>query len=121
MTWSIVSSGANRLLGMTRCAGRSAFLSNAFGFVCLAIFSPNRGILSPGALPNQRNGPSDRVSGSKNIEDTGGGPLEQFDARGHVRTPCPSVARLELHVTGQPPEFQRQIIAAAVDLRPQDL
>jgi hypothetical protein len=44
------------------------FFSTAFGFVCLAIFSPNRGILSPGALPNQRSGPSDRVSGSKNIQ-----------------------------------------------------
>src|SRR5450759_4517850 len=68
MTWSIVSSVVNRLLGMTRCAGRSALFSIAFGFVCLAIFSPNRGILSPGALPNQRNGPSRRVSGSKNIQ-----------------------------------------------------
>src|SRR2546430_1208211 len=64
MTWSIVSSVVNRLLAMARCAGRSAFFSIAFGFVCLAIFSPNRGIFSPGVLPNQRNGPSDRVSGS---------------------------------------------------------
>ena len=42
MTSSIVSRGAKRLLGMTRWAGRSAFSSFALGFVCLAIFSPNR-------------------------------------------------------------------------------
>jgi hypothetical protein len=39
MTASIVSSFAKRLLGMTRCAGRSAFSSIALGFVCLAIFT----------------------------------------------------------------------------------
>jgi hypothetical protein len=37
----------------------------------------------------------------------GGGPPEQFDACGHVRAPCPPVARLELHVPGQASEFQR--------------
>jgi aryl-alcohol dehydrogenase-like predicted oxidoreductase len=36
MTASIVSSFAKRLLGMTRCSGRSAFSSIALGFVCLA-------------------------------------------------------------------------------------
>src|SRR4030088_3496943 len=68
MTSSIVPSVVKRFLAMTRCAGRSAFLSIALGFVCLAIFSPNGGILSPAAPPNQRNGPSDKVSGSKNIQ-----------------------------------------------------
>jgi len=68
MTSSIVSSVEKRLLGMTRWARRSAFSSFALGLVCLAIFSPNGGILSPGAPPNQRNGPSERVSGSKNTQ-----------------------------------------------------
>ncbi len=63
---SIESSVANRLLAMMRCAGRSAFFSIPFGLVCLATVSPNAGIFSPGAPPNQRNGPSDKVSGSKN-------------------------------------------------------
>jgi hypothetical protein len=62
MTSSIVSSVEKRLLGMMRWAGRSAFSSFALGFVYLAIFSPNGGILSPRAPPNQRNGPSERVS-----------------------------------------------------------
>src|SRR5258706_14242583 len=60
MTSSIVSSLANRFLATTRCAGRSAFSSFAFGLVCLAIFSPNGGILSPATPPNQRNGPSSK-------------------------------------------------------------
>jgi hypothetical protein len=56
------------VLGDDAVAGRSAFFSIALGFVCLAIFSPSGGIFSPGAPPNQRNGPRDRVSGSKNIQ-----------------------------------------------------
>ena len=54
-------------------------------------------------------------------EDTGGRSLKQFDACRYLRPPRSSEARLELHVTGQPSEFQRQIIAAAVDFGPQDL
>src|SRR5882762_11916252 len=54
-------------------------------------------------------------------EDAGGRPLKQFDACRYLRPPRSSEARLELHVAGQPSEFQRQIIAAAVDLGPQNL
>jgi hypothetical protein len=43
----------------------------------------------------------------------------QFDACSHVRAPCPPVARLELYVPSQAPEFQREIIPSVVDLRPQ--
>src|SRR5258708_5257079 len=54
-------------------------------------------------------------------EDAGGGPFKQFHMRGHLGPSRPAIARLKLHVTGQAPEFQRQIISAAIDLRPQDL
>src|ERR1700730_15330665 len=47
---------------------RAVMRQGAMGFVCLAIYSPNAGIFSPAAPPNQRNGPSDRASGSKNIQ-----------------------------------------------------
>src|ERR1700682_3218730 len=40
-------------------------------------------------------------------QDTGGRSLKQFDACRHLRPARSSEARLELHVTGQPPEFQR--------------
>ncbi len=87
ITSSIVSSEANRFLAITRCAGRSAFFNLPFGFVCLATASPNGGILSPGAPPNQKNGPSDSLSGSKKIQ------TMQAEGRpsscGHVRTPRP--------------------------------
>jgi hypothetical protein len=53
---------------MMRCAGRSTFFCSEFGFVCFATLSPSSGIFSPAAPPNQRNGPSDRVSGSKKIQ-----------------------------------------------------
>src|SRR5258705_4001788 len=113
MTSSIVSSLANRFLATTRCAGRSAFSSFALGLVCLAIFSPNGGILSPATPPNQRNGPSSK--------DAGGGTIKQFDLGRHVRPSSSNEARLKLHVPGQSPEFQRQIVSAAIYLRPQHL
>jgi hypothetical protein len=39
----------------------------------------------------------------------------------HLGPPRPTVARFNLHVPGQPSEFQRQIISSAVDLGPQNL
>jgi len=44
-------------------------------------------------------------------DDTAGGPLKQSNACGHVRAPHPSVTRFELNMTGQAPEFQRQVIS----------
>jgi hypothetical protein len=88
----------------------------------LAIFSPNGGIFSPAAPPNQKNGPSSRVSRiEKYPEDTSRGPVKQFDMCSHLGPPRSSKARLELYVTGQPSEFQRQIISSAVDFGPQNL
>jgi hypothetical protein len=60
-----------------------------------------------------------RIRIKEDPKDARGRPLKQFNARGHLRTPRPSVARFKLNVTGQLPEFQRQIISSAVDLRPQ--
>jgi len=55
-------------LGNDAVRRTTGLLQHPIGFVCLAIVSPNAGILSPGAPPNQRNGPRDKVSGSKNIQ-----------------------------------------------------
>src|ERR1700722_5639506 len=72
------------------------------------------------AKPKERS-KRQRIRIEKYQEDAGGRPIKQFDMWGYVRPPCPGETRLQLHVTGHPFEFQRQIISAAVDLRPQNL
>ena len=93
------------------------FFSIPFGFVCLAIFSPNRCIFSPGALPNQRNGPSDSVSGSGVISPRQQevGPVSRDS--GSARPPAGFTLAESATRSRAPAQFQKQDPALTAGVR----
>jgi hypothetical protein len=83
--------------------------------------SHRRDLLSHRAAKPEKRTERHRIRVEKYPENTGRGPIKQFDVRGYIRPPCAGKTRLQLYVTGYLLEFQRQILSAAVDLRPQNL
>src|SRR5258705_11558077 len=101
MTWSIVSRVANRLLGMTRCAGRSAFFSAPHLVLCVLLsFPPIEAFSRRGRCRTREAAQATEYQDQRISRGCRRKGARAVDARGHIRTPCPSVARLELHVTG---------------------
>jgi hypothetical protein len=77
MRSSIVSSRVNWFFAITRCPGRSALFSIAFGLVCLATFSPSAGFLARSPAEPQKRPKRQSLRIKEYPDDAGGGPLEQ--------------------------------------------